>query len=137
MKELPQAIAFVGEEQIGLPQSLRQKVLFRDIVANNENATDSACFVDRTIPVSPPNILASTVARHRHELLHVPRGTFARHHEFNLRADYVLNFLPTIAATLTERAWMALRAHGLPVSVIVKLDQFRSPPDKHRVLTGQ
>ena len=137
MKELPQAIAFVGEVQIGLPQSLRQNVLFCDVVANNENATAVACFVDRTIPVSPPYILASTVARHRHKLIHVPRGTFAIHHEFNLRTDYVPDLLPTIVAALTERARMAFRPHGLSVSVVIKLDQFRSPPDKHRVLTGQ
>ena len=94
-----------------MPQSLCQKVLFSDIVANNENATDSTRFVDRTIPVSPPNILASTVARHRHELIHVPRGTFAFHDEFYLRADYIPYFLPTIPATLAERGlYQLLRA---------------------------
>jgi hypothetical protein len=79
MKELPQAGAFIGEVQICFLELLRQNVLFSDVVADNEHAADLSSFVNRAIPVSPPYILAPTVTRYRHKLVHVPCGTFAIH----------------------------------------------------------
>ena len=137
MEKLSQAGAFVGKLKVGLSQLLCQGVLVGHIVADHEHAADLALDVDRTIPIGPPHILTPTVARNRHKLIDVPSGAFAGHDEFNLWTDDVPNLFPTIITALAERTRVTFRAHGLPVRVVIKLYQLRSPPDEHRVLTGE
>ena len=107
------------------------------IVADHEHAADLALDINGTKPIGPPYILTPTVAGDRHELIDVPGGTFAGHNEFNLGTNNVPNLRPTIITVLAERTRMTFRPHGLPVRVVIKLDQFRSPPDEHRVLAGE
>jgi len=137
MKKLSQPGAFVGKLKVGLSQLLCQGVLVGHVVADHEHAADLTLDVDRTIPVGPPHILTPTVARYGDKLIDVPRGAFAGHDEFNLWTNDVPNLRPTIMAALAKRTRMAFRTHGLPVRVVIKLDQLRSPPDEHRVLAGE
>ena len=137
MKELSQAGALVAKLKVGLSQLHRQKVLLRHIVADHKHTADLALDINGTIPIGPPYILTPTMPRYRHELIDVPRGAFAGHDEFNLRTNNVPNLRPTIITVLAERTRMTFRPHGLPVRVVIKLDEFRPPPDEHRVLAGE
>ena len=50
------------------------------------------------------------------------------------RLDDVPDFRPAFAPPLSHRAWMLGGAEDGPVTVVVELDEVRSPPHEHRVL---
>ena len=113
---------------------------FGDVGANDQHSADATglrFIVDRRVAVGPPDVLALAVARDRHQRLVVPCRAFAGHHEVDLRADDVPDFRPAFTAALPKRARMPLRSHRLAVSVIVKLDEVRSPPDEHGMPGGE
>ena len=112
VKELPETITFIGKPQIGLPQLFCEQVPNSNVIADDEHAAHFTGFVDRAVAVRPPNIFTPAVAGHRHELVFVPSCSIAGHHEFNLRADDIPDFLPAITAVLPQCTWVAFRAHS-------------------------
>lgn len=112
-------------------------MLLGHVVADHKHAANLVLDIDGTKPIGPPYVLAPTVARYRHELVDVPSGAVAGHDGFNLRTDDVPNLRPAIITALAQRTRMTFRPHGLPVRVVIKLNQFRPPPDEHRVLAGE
>src|SRR5580693_10308367 len=111
-----------------------------DVIADDENTSNPIGrlrIVDRAEAVGPPHILAFAVPSHRHELVFMPGRAFSPHDGFDLGADDVPDFLPAVLASLAERARVPLRAHGLAIGVVVKLDEVGSPPDEHGMFGGE
>src|SRR4029077_8174900 len=136
-KKLSQTGAFVSKLKISLSKLFCQNVLSGHVVADHKHAADLVLDVDGAIPIGPPYVLTPAVTRHWHKLIDVPCGAFAGHNEFNLGPNDVPDLHPTIITALAERTRVTFRPHGLPVGVVIKLDQLRSPPDEHRVLAGE
>ena len=104
------------------------------IPTDHQHAADTVIFVDRAVAVGPVDLLQPAVPRHRHQLVLVPGGAAAAHHLLDLRADDVPDFSPAFATALAERARMALGSHRLAIGVVIELNEFRTPPDEHRVV---
>ena len=119
---------------LALPQGGGGDDIPGHVPADHQHAADAVIFVDRAVAVGPVDLLQPAVTRHRHQLVLVPGGAAAAHHLLDLRTDDVPDFSPALAPALAERARMALRSHGLAIGVVVELDEFRTPPDEHRVV---
>jgi len=133
-------IEFVGNKRkpplIG-DQRIDQSVSLGYIPANDQDTTYPVWLtfvVDRAKAICPPNVLTFSVTGHRYEVILMPRRAFAGHDLLDLRTNDAPNFLPAFATALSECAWVPFRSQSLTISVVVKLDQFRTPPDEHRVL---
>jgi hypothetical protein len=116
------------------PQRGGSQIVLGDVAANHEHAANAVVLVDRTITVGPVDLLELAVTRHRNELILVPHRAPAAHDLLDLRTDNVPDFSRAFASALAERARVALRSHGLAIGVVVKLDEFGTPPDEHRVV---
>ena len=112
-------------------------VLGRDILADDKHAAHFAFDIDRTKAIGPPDILATAVTRDRHQLVLMPGRPVARHDVFDLGADDVPDLIPAFAAPCSQSAWMPFRPHRLAVGIVIELDEFRSPPDEHRMARGE
>src|SRR5829696_4809832 len=108
-------------------------VLGGDISADDKHAAHSAVDIDWTEAIGPPDILATTVTRDRYQLVLMPGRPVARHDVLDLGADDVPYLIPTLAASSSQGAWMPFGPHRLTVCIVIELDEFRSPPDEHRV----
>ena len=119
---------------LALPEHRGGKVIPGHVAAHHEHAAYTVVFVDRAVAVGPVDLLQTAVARHRNQLVLMPGGAAAAHHLRDLRPDDVPDFRPALPPALTERAGMTLGAHGLAIGVVVELNEFRAPPDEHRVV---
>src|SRR6202795_1373244 len=112
-------------------------VLGRDILADDKHAAHLAFEIDRTKTVRPPDILATAVTRYRYQLVHIPGRSFARHDVVDLRANDVPYLIPALAAACSQGARMPFGPHRLAIGIVVELDEFRSPPNEHRMSRGE
>jgi hypothetical protein len=70
------------------------------LIADNEHAANSIerCgVVDRSVAISPIDVLSPSISRNRDELIFVPRCGPACHDLFNLWSDDLPYFLPNLA----------------------------------------
>src|ERR1700749_2640559 len=103
-------------------------VLGGDIPADDQHTADVVFEINRTEAIRPPDIFATAVSRHGHQLVLVPGSSLACHDVFDLGADDVPYLIPTLAAPRSQRARMPLRPHRLTVGIVVELDEVGSPP---------
>src|SRR6266446_7175099 len=130
----PSQLLHAHELGLAFAQPCGSKVFLGHVAADDEHAADAIIFVDRTETVGPVDLLELAVTRDRNELVLMPCRAAAAHHLLDLRTDNVPDFSPALASTLTERAGVALRPHGLAIGVVIELNEIGTPPDEHRVV---
>ncbi|EDP65742.1 hypothetical protein BAL199_02919 [alpha proteobacterium BAL199] len=111
-------------------------MLVGHVIADDQHTSHPArlgFIVDRAVAVGPPDVLTPAMAGDRNKLVLVPSRPLAGHDEFDLRADNVPDFLPTLPPALAEGTGVAFRTHRLAVGVVVELDEFRTPENEHRM----
>jgi len=119
---------------LALPQLRGGDNIPGHVLANHQHAANAVLFVDRTVAVGPVDLLEFALTRDGHQLFFMPGGAAAADHLLDLGADNGPDFGPAFAAALAKRAGVALRPHGLAIGVVIKLDEFGTPPDEHRVV---
>jgi hypothetical protein len=93
--------------------------------------------VDRTVAVSPIDVLQPAVSNDGHKLILMPACLAPRHDRFDLREDDRPDFRPAIFALLPQGPRMLALTEARPVSVVIKLDKVFAPPQEHRVARVQ
>src|SRR4030095_8715075 len=112
-------------------------VLGCDVPADDKHTAHFAFEIDWTEAVRPPDILAAPMPRYRHQLVLKPGRPVACHDVLDLGANDVPYLIPAIAAPRSQSARMPFRPHSLAIGIVVELDEFRSPPNEHRMARGE
>src|SRR4029077_6521583 len=112
-------------------------MLGRDISADDKHAAHFAFEIYWTKAIRPPNVLATTVTRYRHQLVLIPGRPLTRHDVFDLGANDVPYLGPTITAPRSQSARMPFGPHRLAIGIVIELDELWSPPNEHWVTRGE
>ena len=120
-----------GEQ--GAQTSIAQYVLGRFAAYDQSPVNSSQLVPHGAVAVGPVHLFQFSVSIDRNKLVRVPRRAPLAHHRLNLRTDDGPDFRPTFNSWLSDGGWVFISSKAGPIAVVIKLNKFGTPPQKHGV----
>src|SRR6202011_2761908 len=92
---------------------------------------------DWTVAIGPIDIFELSVADDGDELILVPGCLTFGHDGCDLGSDDGPNLWPAVAAILSEGCGMLVAPEAGAIGVVIELDEFFAPPEKHWMAGGE